>query len=328
MARLVAAFASSHSVMLTATREDWIAGFRQSDRTMTLFDKKGAKRSYDEILAMAPADSAARVTPEKMAEAHARSEAAIATLKRHIDATALDALIVVGDDQHEIFHADMMPAIGLYYGETIRNAARPAAEADDWYRRAQDRRLEPGKDAHYPVHSALALHLLTGLGEDGFDLCAIRALPPAQYEGHAFSYVHRTYLAGRALPIVPILINTYYPPNPVSPARCVQLGEHLKALIASFPGHLRVGLMASGGLSHFVVDEALDERVIAALRAKDFRALARLDPKILQAGSSEIRSWIVTGAAAADLDLAWLDYIPAYRTPALTGTGLGFARWA
>jgi 3-O-methylgallate 3,4-dioxygenase len=86
--------------------------------------------------------------------------------------------------------------------------------------------------------------------------------------------------------------------------------------------------MASGGLSHFVVDEALDESVIAALRAKDFAALARLDPEILKAGSSEIRSWIVTAAAAADLDLAWADYIPAYRTPALTGTGLGFARWS
>ena len=32
--------------------------------------------------------------------------------------------------------------------------------------------------------------------------------------------------------------------------------------------------------------------------------------------------------AAADLELDWVEYIPAYRTPALTGTGLGFARWS
>ena len=79
-----------------------------------------------------------------------------------------------------------------------------------------------------------------------------------------------------------------------------------------------------------VVDEELDLGVIEALRKKDLDHLARLDPKRLQAGSSEIRSWIVTAAtaAAAELDLDWVEYIPAYRTPALTGTGLGFARWS
>jgi 3-O-methylgallate 3,4-dioxygenase len=58
--------------------------------------------------------------------------------------------------------------------------------------------------------------------------------------------------------------------------------------------------------------------------------MAALDPKRLQAGSSEIRSWIVTSAAAsaAGLDLKWIEYIAAYRTPALTGTGLAFARWS
>jgi 3-O-methylgallate 3,4-dioxygenase len=99
-------------------------------------------------------------------------------------------------------------------------------------------------------------------------------------------------------------------------------------LIASYPGELRVGILASGGLSHFVVDEELDRGVIEAMRKKDLDYLAALDPKRLQAGSSEIRSWIVTAAAAADLELKWVEYIPAYRTPALTGTGLGFARWS
>jgi catalytic LigB subunit of aromatic ring-opening dioxygenase len=127
---------------------------------------------------------------------------------------------------------------------------------------------------------------------------------------------------------VPILLNTYYPPNPVTPARCVQLGRELKALIESFPEDLSVGVIASGGLSHFVVDEELDRSVIEALKSKNIDYLAGLDPKRLQAGSSEIRSWIVTAAAASDLDLKWLSYTPAYRTPALTGIGLGFARWS
>ena len=68
--------------------------------------------------------------------------------------------------------------------------------------------------------------------------------------------------------------------------------------------------------------------MIEALRKKDVAYLANLDPRRLKAGSSEIRNWIVVGAAATDLDLTWVSYTPAYRTTALTGTGLAFVRWS
>jgi hypothetical protein len=327
MARLVAAFGSSHSIMLTATREDWQDAFRESDQRMPLFDRTGAAKSYAELLAAAPKNSEDLATGEKLALAYDRTFAAIAELKRHIEATPLDALIIIGDDQHELFQDDMMPALGIYYGKTIRNAAQQGHDETSWYKRAQKRRLEPEDDVHYPVHTSLASHLIVELTRREFDVCAVRELRPEQYEGHAYSYVHRTYLVGRKLPVVPILLNTYYPPNPVTPKRCVQLGRALKELIASYPGDGRIGLIASGGLSHFVVDEELDRGVIEALKNKDLQALAALDPKRLQAGSSEIRSWIVA-AAATDLELNWIDYIPVYRTPALTGIGLGFARWS
>jgi 3-O-methylgallate 3,4-dioxygenase len=179
------------------------------------------------------------------------------------------------------------------------------------------------------VQSALARHLIERLTEAEFDTCALRAIPPDQHEGHAFSYIHRTYLAGRAVPIVPVFINTYYPPNPIAPKRCVAVGRALQQAIAAWPGNLRVGIFASGGLSHFIVDEELDLAVLQAIRAGDIGSLAQLDPKRLQAGSSEIRGWICAAAAsaAAGLTSKWMDYIPAYRTPALTGIGLGFARW-
>ena len=52
--------------------------------------------------------------------------------------------------------------------------------------------------------------------------------------------------------------------------------------------------------------------------------------KRLQAGTSEIRNWLVVAGAVAGtgMKITWADYIPGYRTPALTGTGLGFVRWA
>jgi hypothetical protein len=35
----------------------------------------------------------------------------------------------------------------------------------------------------------------------------------------------------------------------------------------------------------------------------------------------------VVGELARDLEFEWIEYIPGYRTPALTGTGLAFAAW-
>ena len=329
MAELVAGFGSSHSVMLAATREDWIANFRKTDPRMPLYDKHGVRRSYDELLAQAPGSAAELVTPDRLSKAYDRTFAAITNLKRQIEATELDALIVVGDDQHELFQDAMMPSLAIYYGETIRNAARPKPEPADWYALAQSRRYEPEADADYPVHSGLALYLIEQLTGAEFDVCALRQIPPDQHEGHAFSYIHRTYLTGRAVPVVPVFINTYYAPNPIAPKRCVTLGRALQRAIAEWPANSRVGIFASGGLSHFIVDEDLDRAVLDAIRADDIGTLAGLDPRRLQAGSSEIRGWICAAAAsaAAGLTVRWIDYIPAYRTPALTGIGLGFARW-
>jgi len=328
MARLTAAFGSSHSIMLAAQREDWIEAFRKSDQNMPLYDKTGARTSYANLLAAAPKEAHDRVSEARMAETYERTFAAVAELKRQIDATPLDVLLIAGDDQHELFQDTMMPSLAIYYGETIRNAARRDVPKDNWYGRAQMQRLEPGQDVHYPVDAKLALHFITGLIEGDFDVCAVGGLMAEQHEGHAYSYIHRTYLKGRRLPVVPLLLNTYYPPNQVTPERCVQFGLRLRELIASYPEDLRVGIVASGGLSHFVLDEELDSGVIEALKTGDLAHLAGLDPKQLQAGSSEIRGWIVTAAAATDLKLTWLEYIPAYRTPALTGIGLAFARWS
>ena len=328
MARLAAAFGSSHSVMLAAELEDWLTGFRESDPRMPYYDGEGRPCSYAEVLARAPAGAEKLVAPGAIRARFEETQAAMARVKREIAAARLDALVIVGDDQHELFGDRHMPSIGVYYGETIRNAPRPEAPPADWYRRAQDRRLEDRVEAHYPCHGALALHLIEGLIEREFDVSAVSGLAPGEHEGHAYSFVHRWYLEGARLPVVPVFLNTYNPPNPPLPRRCARLGAALKELIASYPEQLRVGVLASGGLSHFVVDEELDRGVIGAIERKDMDWLARLDPRRLKAGSSEIRNWIVAAGAAADLKLSWMAYIPSYRTPALTGIGLGFAKWS
>ena len=75
------------------------------------------------------------------------------------------------------------------------------------------------------------------------------------------------------------------------------------------------------------MDEKLDVSIIEALKVKNMKYLSSISPKLLQAGSSEIRNWLVVAEAANQLDVEWVSYIPGYRTPALTGTGLCFAAW-
>ena len=129
----------------------------------------------------------------------------------------------------------------------------------------------------------------------------------------------------KPIPIVPVFLNAYYPPNQPSASRCHALGQAIARVVACFPDDLRIGVMASGDLSHFVVDEALDRRILQALADKDPVYFCMLPSRKLQSGSSEIRNWICLAGAAAALDLAWSAYVPGYRTEALTGTGFGFA---
>jgi catalytic LigB subunit of aromatic ring-opening dioxygenase len=330
MARLAAAFASSHSVMLTCEREDWIARFRDRDDRLPFYDKLGRPLSYAQVLAEAPANAAALVTPEAIGARFDETQRAMDRMGEELRGAKLDALIICGDDQYELFHDQNMPSIAIYYGDSLVNAARPKEPVADWYLRAQLRRAEPGAPVTYPCHGKLALHLIEELVGKGFDISAVKSIPPSEGEGHAYSFVHHRYLHGAPVPIIPVFLNTYNPPNQPVPARCVEFGRAIAAIVAAFPGDLRIGIMASGGMSHFRVEEDLDRSVFDAIKRKDIAFLGALKPYRLLAGSSEIRNWIVAAAAAATTDLAmtWSAYIPGYRTLALSGTGLGFARWS
>jgi Catalytic LigB subunit of aromatic ring-opening dioxygenase len=314
MSELVAAFASSHSVMLTSTLEDWQRGFRERDKSGHYYDRNGDGCSYDDLLARAPSDAAALVTDSAIAARFHAAQESMARLARDIAAARLDALVIVGDDQAELFSEQQMPSIGIYYGPTILNGVRSSSA--DWYKTAQMRRLEETAERHYPCDADLALSLIKGLIASDFDITALSGLAPGAYEGHAFSFVHRKYMPTAPIPIVPVFLNTFFPPNQPTPRRCIALGKSLRELIGAYPKSMRIGLMASGGLSHFSVEEDLDQKVIAAIKAGDLATLGALDPRRLQSGSSEILNW-----------LDWLSYVPGYRSPALTGTGLTFASW-
>lgn len=327
MARLIAAFGSSHSVMLTCTLHDWLRGFRTFDLRGSFHDRKGKVVSYQELLAMAPPDAGRYVTDEAITARFHQVQAGMARLRQEIQSSGIDVLVVCGDDQNELFSKNLQPPLAIYHGDDVLNGKKKDVARDDWFRIAQNGRLEDVEDIRLPVHSGLANHFIHGLMNECFDVTSLAGTEPGKYIGHAYSFIHKNYLEGSPIPMVPIFLNTHYQPNPIKPKRCVDVGLALRRLIANYPGDLRVGLLASGGLSHFQVEEDLDQDIMKALREKDLEFLRRLDVARLQAGSSEIRNWIVLAAACADLDLDWISYSPGYRTEALTGTGLAFATW-
>ena len=324
MARLVAGFGASHSPMLAATAEDWTNGaFLGRDRARALVDLDGIPCRYDELLARAPADAASRIEPGLLRQRHATVQAAIARLRGDIARARLDALIVIGDDQEEMFDHSNMPAIGVYYGDTIANAQ--ATEAKGPLDVARMRFQEAGTDVAYPCHAPLARHLIDALQTDGFDQSAMARTGAGRHEGHAVSFVHRFLMDADPVPVVPLFLNAYYPPNQPSPQRCHALGQALRRAVDGFADEARIGVLASGGLSHFVVDEAFDRSVIEALRRRDGDFFRHAPMAKLQSGSSEIRNWICLAGAVEGMTLDWVSYTPGWRTPALTGTGLCFA---
>ena len=128
----------------------------------------------------------------------------------------LDALVIVGDDQHELFQDSMMPSLGDLLrrdaSATRRSAKSPEAIGTSAHRWSGSSREH---DVHYPVHAGLALHMIIDLTRARIRrLRRAAKLAADQYEGHAYSYIHRTYLERTQPPVVPILLNTYYPPNP------------------------------------------------------------------------------------------------------------------
>lgn len=327
MAQIVLGIGTSHTPMLNAPLGDW-SRFIERDRIRPHLDKQGRPMTYAELEKMADPNMPEQLTSEVFARRHKAALAEVERLGAIVRDAKLDTLIVVGDDQKELYNDDNMPAILLYRGATIRNVPLVDHPGPDWARSASAKYFEPDKPRDYPVNADLALHLISSLLDQEFDLSCADSLAKGYGEGHAFGFVHNRLLNGTVIPVVPVFLNTYFPPNQPTPGRCYKLGQAIQSAVRKYPGDARIGILASGGLSHFTVDEELDGRVIRALREKDMATLQNLPRNQLNSGNSEIRNWICMAGAVEHLTLSALQYIPAYRTPAGTGTGLCFADWS
>jgi hypothetical protein len=173
------------------------------------------------------------------------------------------------------------------------------------------------------------LDLINSLMDQEIDLAIADRVPNPETAGfgHAFGFPAERLFGDREIPMIPILLNTYFPPNVMTPKRCWDVGSRLRRAIEASPLDLRVAVLASGGLSHFVVEEEFDRAVMKGLAEPDGERLRNLPRCALLEGTSEVLNWIMTAGAVAPMPLAWSEYEAIRRTPAGTGIGCGFAVW-
>jgi hypothetical protein len=226
-----------------------------------------------------------------------------------------DVLVIVGDDQHENLVDDNMPPFMIFIG--------PEAEASVSLRYLNQSRSE--NRTKYDIADQLGVALVTGLMEHGFDPAYSKKTRYDGGLGHAFARVLKFLVPNADCRVLPVMVNTYYPPAP-SAKRCLQFGQTLASLIREFPGNERVVIAASGGLSHTKIDEALDQKFIAALKNNDQASMGAMPSSVFREGTSEILNWIAV-AAAANKPGTMIDYQPLYRTKTGVGCAMGFAYW-
>jgi 3-O-methylgallate 3,4-dioxygenase len=331
--RVIAVAGTSHSPMVTLDPGIiWPARALVDVTNPWLYDTTGVIRTYDELVAEAAGRFDRELDRGAWAAKHGLALASIERLGRDILALEPDLVIAVGDDQKEMYDFDNFPALSVYYGAEIKIVPPPSREPTLPHER--EVRLMQGLDGStHPGDAEAARRIIAGLMERDFDVAAgnkIRDHGPHQGFGHAVAFVLVRLLKSAAIPCVPVLLNTYYPPNQPSPGRCVDLGNAIALAVRTLPGNRRAVVIASGGLSHFVVDTELDTRLLEGMRSGDLHALAALPAGRMNSGTSEGRNWLVAAGAggAEGLKHQWSEYVPAYRSPAGTGTGLAFGLWA
>jgi hypothetical protein len=282
----------------------------------------GRHVSYQELLEMADPEIKKELSPAVYARRHEANQKGLDRVGRALENAEPDVLVVVGDDQNELIGDDLMPVLSLYWGETIawnpRNPTEPANQAALGG--------HPRERTEFPVASELALHMIGSLIEQKIDVAHSRRVRDGGSVGGAFAFVYGR-ITGKRIPLIPVMQNTYFPPNQPTPERSYEFGVALGNAIRSFPDSQRVAMVASGGFSHFVVDEDIDQRALNALRSHDVDAMAALPVARLKSGTSEIRNWLTVSGAMGDRSFELFDYVPCYRSPAGTGCAMAFGQW-
>jgi hypothetical protein len=326
MADIVLAFGSSHGPTIATRPENW-------DRIVER-DKKDPRYKYEDLLREASPKIKDELEPEIKQRKWDACQAAMKEIEAMVAEAKPDVAVVVSNP-HGVLPDDTMAVFGVFRGETLETRSAAPAEGRQDPRMAQysgggqpHRDGGPRATKNFKGYPTLAGHLIDSLIDQGFDVASQLELRPELGMDEAFDCFYQYYQRDASVPIVPLIVSRYLP-SQATPARCFALGKALRRAIDSWPENKRVALMASGGLSHQIVDEEFDHTVIDALEERNFDTLCSLPRDRLNRapGTPETLNWIALAGAMESTPMTLVNYQPCYRSPAGTGHGVTMGVW-
>lgn len=338
MAEIVLGMALSHTPQLNTAAEDWNLRL-EIDKKRTDHIYRGIHYGWDGLLEVRKDDVGQEdVTLEQKAHSLKVGHEAIDDLASYYEDIKPDVAVIIGNDQKEMFSDDIQPAFTVYCAEKITNRPRTKIETARMARATTiaDHGHIPPEETTYDCHPELANHIIKSAIKDEFDVSysneqhfvnpdksIMQGIP------HAFGFIYRQIMKDKVIANVPIIQNTFYPPNQPTLKRCFDFGKSIGRSIQSWESDSKVGIFASGGLSHFVVDEEFDQKFLKILLEEKWHELPDIDEAIFQSGTSECKNWVTAAGilSVTELKMNLINYQTFYRSLGGIGTGTAFAAW-
>ena len=335
MAEIVLGMWTTHGPTLATTPDQWASRLKADLSRNHWF--RGEELSFDELVERREEEAISQKhTLDERKRRYGACQSAIDILTREWETVDPDVCVILGNDQHEIFLEDVQPTFTIYHGENFYNLPLtdaqkkllpPGIEEAEWSYR-------PESYTEYAGAPQLAATVFEQAMEDGFDVAASNEWPTRDNHRHvgtphAFSFILRRIMRDKTVPTLPVIANTFFPPNQPTARRCFEFGGMIRRAILRWDSDARVAVVGSGGMSHFCIDEELDHRFLNALNRRNADDICGIEQGLLQSGSSELRNWIVAAGVLFDTELSGeiIDYVPCYRSDAGTGTANGFVCW-
>ena len=336
MAEIVLGMWTSHGPTLSTTPDQWLMRVK-ADKNRPSHPYKLGNYSFDELTQLRNDENLEEQSSfEQRKTRHARCMNAVKKMADIWDDVKPDVAVIMGNDQKEIFTDQVIPAFTVFSGETLYN--EPASEEQIALMapgiHAAEAGHNPPEYTEYPGLPELGNLIINQATQDGFDVTQMTQIPRHDNHwssgvGHAFGYIYRQVMRDAVVPNVPVITNTFFPPNQPTAKRCFEFGQMVAKAIKKWDSDLKVAVFGSGGMSHFVIDEELDQIFLKAISERNIESLINLDERYFQTGTSELKNWIAAAGILFDTNLQGetVDYVPCYRSEAGTGTANGFVYW-
>jgi hypothetical protein len=277
------------------------------------------------------------ITLDRMRERYAAVHQAIGRLTDVLREADPDVIIVFSNPHGGVATDLQQPTFGVHLndappfteGPSRERGGAQTANRGGKAREAGAAAVARARDAvQYPTDGALARHVMEGLIQEEIDVAANFQSRPGAGLDSAFNLLYHHFEKDAKIPYVPVLISRYLP-NQATPKRCYDLGQAVRRIVERWDSPKRVAVMGSGGLSHQIIDEELDQSVINALVEGDTDGLFSIDRTQLNRapGTPEILNWVACAGVMAPKTMTLIDYIPCYRSLMGTGHGNTFGYW-